>query len=247
MAASTGSSLATVLMSVPLAAIPLMAIFGIPQFTEVVASPDNGREDLVVGPDADLGHPLNPASFRERSSDLPDNAPAFSSRDSSDVPLGNPFDLPAGSADDVSTELPPGQAAFRSEGAAGAMDGPRPSTRHGAVPGTGHSIDGDARSDGAVTPVPPVSGMQMTWRDATRRLEELGIDNYHLERGESFESYLFVCTFQPADTTNVTMRFEAEADEPLAAVSDVLNQIDRWLRRSFAESRQAALLSGSTP
>ena len=86
----------------------------------------------------------------------------------------------------------------------------------------------------------------MTWRAATRRLQELGIDNYHLERGQSFESFLFVCSFEPAGTTNVIMRFEAEADEPLAALSDVLEQIDRWLRQTFAESRQAALLSGGT-
>lgn len=244
MAASNGSSLATLLMSVPLAAIPLMAIFGIPQFTEVEASPDSGREDLVVGPDADLGHPLNPAAYRERSSDLFGDAPAFTSREVPGSQTGNPFELPAGSGEDVSTALT--SDTFNSEDIGDAADRPVPTTRPGgALPGTGHSI-GDARS-GESPPVPTSSVPELTWRDATRRLQELGIDNYHLERGESFESFLFVCSFNPADTENVTMRFEAEADEPLAAVSDVLDQIDRWLRRSFAQSRQAALLSGSTP
>jgi hypothetical protein len=74
----------------------------------------------------------------------------------------------------------------------------------------------------------------LTWRDAARELNDRGIENFRLVRGHDAESFLFVCTLVPGDNPHVTMQFEAEANEPLAAVSDVLNQVEVWLRNRFA-------------
>ncbi|MFO1095940.1 MAG: hypothetical protein U0992_21935 [Planctomycetaceae bacterium] len=71
----------------------------------------------------------------------------------------------------------------------------------------------------------------LTWKSAAERFHELGITSYHLESGSEVGSFLFVCSFCPEATPNVTMRFESEKAEPLDAVEDVLAQIDRWQQR----------------
>jgi hypothetical protein len=75
------------------------------------------------------------------------------------------------------------------------------------------------------------AGKGVTWKSAAQRFHELGITSYHLESGSEVGSFLFVCSFCPEATPNVTMRFESEADEPLDAVEDVLAQVDRWQQR----------------
>ena len=251
MSAKTGGSLATVLMSVPLAAIPLMAIFGIPQFTTVVASPDNAGRDIIIEPDANLGQPLDSVSNHQRSTEIFDDAPPFSSNATVSAPsLLNPFDSETSRGAAVTTDPRSEQeTAGNTDVGTGGVDWPE--QQFGAGQGDtlsdGHAIFADEiETDSTASASLPADPHPMSWRTATRRLQELGIDNYHLERGQSLESFLFVCSFEPAGTTNVVMRFEAEADEPLTAVNDVLEQIDRWLRRTFAETRQAALISGES-
>jgi hypothetical protein len=87
----------------------------------------------------------------------------------------------------------------------------------------------------------------LTWREAARELEELGIQNFHLERGTEAQSFLFVCSFAPGDSPQVTLRFEAEAQDPLAAVSNVLDQVNVWLRRRFAASRSLGAAANEQP
>jgi hypothetical protein len=87
----------------------------------------------------------------------------------------------------------------------------------------------------------------LNWREAARELDELGIQDYHLERGTDAQTFLFVCSFTPGDSPHVTLRFEAEAQEPLAAVSNVLDQVNVWLRRRFAASRRTGSGSGDQP
>lgn len=231
-----------------------MAIFGIPQFTEVVASPDNSSRGLIL-PDTELGAPQSQNAFPERSSERFSDASAYAARGSAnDATLGNPFDAPPNPFDRPLAEPVPDQQPFAGTDAGPGSEWTQPPAGQGSAPPlSGHSVatlgpDVNVFSADPANPAATTPATQLDWRAATRRLQELGIDDYHLERGESFDSFLFVCSFEPAGSTNVVMRFEAEADQPLAAVADVLDQIDRWLRRSFAESRQAALLSnGATP
>jgi hypothetical protein len=80
------------------------------------------------------------------------------------------------------------------------------------------------------------TGPLLNWREASLRLHDLGIRDYHLERGASESSFLFVCIFSPGDSPQVIHRFESEADDPLVAVNHVLNQVDGWMRTRFAAS-----------
>ena len=71
----------------------------------------------------------------------------------------------------------------------------------------------------------------LTWREAVRRLNELGIQEFRLEPGRQLGDFYFACEFTPHRDARVTRRFEAEATEPLLAVQAVLRQIDEWLTR----------------
>lgn len=229
MSSRGGSSLGTLLFSVPLAAIPLMAIFGIPQFGSLVASPErsDGYERARETDDRLRG---DRSSGRRRATDAWDDGDfdqdadreaivggergrrgdagrgygdrygrADNSRNRGDA-LG---DAPAGAADDA--DAPP----------FGRAEDQRPALTPEA---------GGSRG-------PAIAGKGLTWKSAAERFHELGITSYHLESGSEVGSFLFVCSFCPEATPNVTMRFESEKAEPLDAVEDVLAQIDRWQQR----------------
>ncbi len=240
MSAKAGGSLATVLMSIPLAAIPLMAIFGIPEFTPVSASSEGDRRTI-----RDEGHRDDPVSYRRRASDVlapRDGAPVRrATRD--DAGYEDPFNSTTELAgvDRGLTDAGSG------EGVVDAQAGPpvrRPRTV-GQLPAEA-DVYGTRLQDEPRAPSPPSDDAtrsahsRITWKDASRQLQELGITQYHLERGQQHDTFLFVCMFSPGDSPQVTQRFEAEAHEPLAAVQAVLDQINDWLRQRFAHARVTA-------
>jgi hypothetical protein len=71
---------------------------------------------------------------------------------------------------------------------------------------------------------------QSGWRDATRRLKELGIRKYRLESQIEDQTFVFICSFAAVENPRVVRRFEAEADNPLEAVQKVIDEIGEWQR-----------------
>jgi hypothetical protein len=274
MSAKSGGSVVTFLMSVPLAAIPLMAIFGIPQFAPVSASPDHDDE-LPLG-EAHAERDIRDR-YRNRSSDLlDDREDEARSELLNDAPVYDPFqDEQAATRQSVELGSPRDRTAARGDPRRSINEAPataaplpalndhrrRPTsgwedeTRNAhdhvndtADPGTSET----ALAEGSVRLLEtgdrkPDSSPAMTWRDASRELSDRGIENFRLERGRDAESFLFVCTLAPGGNRNVTMRFEAEAAEPLAAVVNVLEQVDTWLRDRFAATRGIPAVTGATP
>lgn len=242
MSAKGGSPLTTFLFSIPLAAIPLMAIFGIPQFAPVVASPDDAD-------DYDASSESRDPDYRRRASDLMQpyddrglaqplsDAPNYDAGDATDVDLGGgsdsfeSFDRPAGLPDSAAgtAAAPFGEDASGGESAS-RTDPFQSDSAWSDEGGTNAALSAAA---------PPAAG-RLTWRQASSLLSEMGIDDYHLEPGAEDGTFLFVCSLSPAAASNVTMRFEAESEDPLLAVSDVLGQVDRWLKQRYAQSRDAA-------
>ena len=84
------------------------------------------------------------------------------------------------------------------------------------------------------------SAQMLNWHQASNRLAELGIEKYHLERGDQEGSFLFVCLYQPSESRHVTHRFEAEGSDPLVAVNQVLSQVNNWLEQQYRESHARA-------
>ncbi|MBT4867088.1 MAG: hypothetical protein HON53_18445 [Planctomycetaceae bacterium] len=70
-----------------------------------------------------------------------------------------------------------------------------------------------------------------TWREVVSRLNSLGIRDYRLSAGKQPNEFHFSCFFSPKENPRVTHRFEAQADEPLLAVQQVLTQIDQSQNR----------------
>ena len=71
----------------------------------------------------------------------------------------------------------------------------------------------------------------LNWGAAVRRLNELGISDFQLAPGQRANQFLFACTYTPPEAPRIVHRFEAEAAEPLAAVGEVLRQVEEWRSR----------------
>lgn len=232
MSAKQGGSFATLLLAIPLSAIPLMAIFGIPEFAQLsAATGDASPSDIVRQPTASFDEPvptdetpdernrlaaadlLAPAEERARPS-APQTAPWWGG--TATVPQREP----ASSAATAPTEPESTQPSPRPMQTAA----PQPLIR--------------TLASAETTPAAAATASGLTWRDATRRLEEIGITDYRLQRGESSDRFLFVCRFSPGSDERIVQRFEAEAAEPLEAVENVLAQVDQWLQHRFADSRR---------
>ena len=68
----------------------------------------------------------------------------------------------------------------------------------------------------------------MTLQAAISRLNAMGATKHFFSYLEKHHTFLFCCSFPVEDDSEEPQRFEAEADEPLLAVVDVLKQIEEW-------------------
>lgn len=272
---------ATLMLLIPVLSIPALAIFGIPQFAPVVASPlDEGANqdhehrvgqserlaseglmaDLNESPLAKDAFSRNPTETRPKGK-LGDSVPVTSigrnarAWNSEEIESNHPEEtMPrnAAWADDAIPENhrsigspatdtainPPGERrGFDQRYAAAPIDSRRPGASRAhhsdlvpAEQSTPRPYHRDRESGPASSPIRQVSNVRepLTWQGAIRRLNELEIRNFRLERGHRENQFVFICSFTPSDSPRVSTRFEAEADEPLKAVEKVLEQIDEW-------------------
>lgn len=70
----------------------------------------------------------------------------------------------------------------------------------------------------------------LTWQTATKRLRAMGVgkSKQHFTYIEDRNVFLFTCTAIRLNDATKTRRFEAEADEPLLAVREVLQELEAW-------------------
>jgi hypothetical protein len=310
MAGSAGGPLGALLMIAPLAAIPVFAIVGVPQFASVVASPADDEEIADLGNSDSLASPaISSAPSRSRAaaddifSPVSDAAPRSDSstsrtaRDSETVQGKNrsrgetltlpPPDAldqweirqtavdeaPRGKAPKPLLSAPPSRAKNndRSESLELSDDDPasglvsaenfspdllKPDLSHQSKPekrnsrGDASGAQGNGRTPSKMSPgeargrrattaadsphAPPATEFNLAeqsgWRDATRRLKELGIRKYRLESQIEEQTFVFICSFAAVENPRVVRRFEAEADNPLEAVQKVIDEIDEWQR-----------------
>lgn len=206
------SSVGTILLLIPILAVPMLAIFGVPQFTPAVASPLKAQ--------------------REQGNRL-DDAPTFSKSNTTSDPLvelaeGAAAELPAWADErDVSavklTERRRNERVAASAAAEANVASPFSVASAEPVPRqsrpTAHTV----------APKPAMTDSSgLTWQAAVKRLNDLEIRNFRLEPGHQAQQFAFYCSFTPPESPRVSYRFEAEADEPLRAVEKVLQQIETW-------------------
>lgn len=231
------SSFATILLLIPILAVPMLAIFGVPQFTPAVTSPfDDAKSRKKTDSEAP---PFSPSSretdtFEQFAASNTTETAAWAS-DTVDPASQKLADRRnPGRGQPVSHEVvlnePSAPSPFASEAPA------TPRRNMDAVPGSYRRSRPDS-STAATVPAgpkasrsaPAVVEPQLTWREAVQRLNTMGIRNFRLEPGHQPSQFLFNCSYTPRDNPRVSYRFEAEADEPLRAVERVLEQIDTWL------------------
>ena len=235
MRSRSGNPLATLLLSVPLLAMPLMAVFGVPQFVPVIASSmsehiserdvpprrEKVGESLAMNSMPDAGS-LSRADLRQDER-LDDLFRAASPSRFADQPARRHQVEPLSACEVSVVDL------FATEPRAIELTnlGDR---QQAASPVRQASRDVDVRPGSSRS---QKSGYErslagLTWRQAVRRLNDLGIRRFHLEPGHDDADFHFACEFSPDNDLRITRRFEAEAAEPLQAVEFVLRQIDEW-------------------
>jgi hypothetical protein len=224
MSGQTGQSLATFLLSVPVAAIGLMAVFGIPQFAAVIAA-QRGDESG--------GDPFEIDEVDQMRQEPPDifggYDPAFPQSESSDQ-------------DGSAPRWDRSRADFE-ESSMTESRSPRPDGFWGERQSAFDSNEGSQQPSDLEAPDPwgrsaMTSTPSMSWSEARSQLEELGVDDFHLEAGSVPDTFTFIAVFTPGDQPDVTYRFEAEASDPLLAVEEVVGQIEDWLADRFASNGQ---------
>lgn len=304
------SFLTTILLLVPVAAVPLMAIFGIPQFTPVIASPldgvteetedqvgetsrrksrstsqrtrieDESDQDLVLEESPDWEHqsaersrsirkskarasesatkPFPRESFSEEQHPAPRRTVSKNRRkpNSSDPFVDSSIQTASfEELDEAPVEIDDAEntlASFKTlqdnremvdpESEAAIVPGyrrQRPHPTKGRNSSDGKSASRNKRSAHAVEP--------LTWPEAVRRLNDLGIRNFRLESGVNPGEFNFACSYTPSDSPHVTRRFEAEADDPLKAVSKVLSQVEEAAQQRILAAPRKSLESAERP
>lgn len=261
MRSRTGNSLSTLMFLVPLLGVPLMAIFGVPQFVPVIAS--SVSEDVTrptgLKPKRRVGESVAAATFEADSSPIsldqrrdpplqdffrPTDRPRRDSRPIHDADArGREPQIIETSlnTDNWLTQAPSDEPLVDSNAKLNDLFGTSAATANSKeLPGlTTRSTTARTRSEPAATRTNAtrfVSDSEqspdgLTWREAVSRLNELGIQEFRLEPGSRRGAFYFACEFTPHRDARVTRRFEAEATEPLLAVQTVLRQIDEWLTR----------------
>lgn len=221
MGSRAGSSIGTFLMSLPVSAMLLMAVFGVPRFAPGTSGESNWQ------------------NAKQFFTSLTDSGAQASSRD--------PFGNPVGSGADSTTPFADAEAprwGGANDAVARDQDHATPRQRFGGgfddreqatKPEESHPLVRPAVSRAQAANGPAT----ITWKEARRKLADLGVSQFHLEPGLSGDEFLFACLLTPGGDASVTQRFEAEAADPLVAVEQVLTQIDQWLSQQYARESQA--------
>ncbi len=241
---SKAGTLTTFLLSVPVSAILLMAIFGIPRLAPGTSSGPNENawrdpRQFFAGMDGESSSQDLFSRYGAQQGPVDQHDPFAETRASNgDAPQWNDRPQPAERPEwESRSEQTPPQSPARPGGwpLQGQTEEVRPTpplAQWEAVPPAWPP----SRVRQNTTPVETAS--HITWIDARRRLTELGIDEFHLEPGADESSFLFVCVLTPGDSPGVTRRFEAQAEDPLMAVEQALGQVENWLETRFGRQTQ---------
>jgi len=260
MRSRTGNSLSTLMFMVPLLGVPLMAIFGVPQFVPVIASSvsDETTRPMGTRPKHGVGESASATTFAAESSQPGSRRQGEQQVQDFFRPAERPRreSRPLHDAESRKRETQFAETSLNAETwlTSNSSEESASSTTQKLNDLFGNSVaiadQSESRSRARSTAARPrgeptttrsnaalmgsnleQSRDGLTWREAVRRLNELGIQEFRLEPGRQLGEFYFACEFTPHRDARVTRRFEAEATEPLLAVQAVLRQIDEWLTR----------------
>jgi hypothetical protein len=229
-----GGAFAAILLSVPLSAVALMSVFGIPQLTKIVGLNHSDDE----GADIERGRDRRGRSRKtaDTNADLWDSeADADSADDELDESTATAEDRASGRLmrarlginrrRNSASDFEPDEE--KPDPLADAMDEPAedpPAVTSNPFSPRKKTVELAEYTDEAA----PAAGKSKNFADAVKRLGTLGVSRYHLEPGLTAGSFLFVCLVDSETANGEVHRFEAEARDPQMAVDDVIRQVSSW-------------------
>lgn len=225
-------AVSSLLMSLPLIAVPCLAVFGLPSIGPATAEAE-ADDAIELGPASASTDSLGVAS--EQPPAVTGFTPIV------DATSTAPFDMTADTRADrhgidqtsdrrgalanhaVGIDDEPGNATPSADGSLGAdtqmVENPfadvQPPKMTKQVP-TG---------DSTAPSVTPGNG-QASVEQIIAQLRSKGVEEYYLANGENDGEFYFTCFFETDDHT--TQRFEAEGASPLDAASTVLAEVEEW-------------------
>jgi len=245
----SGGSFVAILLSVPLTAVALVGVVGVPKLQEILSNTTSRGDDEF---DEDS---FSPRSRSKRGSsrsdrDKEDDASLWS--DESDLKDEFSDDLGSRKSPKSKTSL------ARNGKSKSADDGfgsdlkedsddffSKPRTRFGQSP---KETEPEMYATEPFKPKSPVvqaehvapantpratgRGGSDNFASGIERLRSMGVERFHLEPGLAAGQYLFVCQVEGAGESATVHRFEAEASDPAAAVADVTKQLSEWQAES---------------
>jgi hypothetical protein len=247
MSSKAGSTFLTFLVSIPLAAMGLMAVFGVPPLASVIAA-SRGLSDTNRDFEEDDRGSRRPGQsqfedwdsgtapdWKTDGADPTDIEPGTAGEDDEYDALGF-RKIPRSGDNSASRNFRQGNSRpERDEFGDSDPSDDAPSESHGLLSSRGGAKELPfvlPSKPGASRTSPPVS-----MKDSLKKLNSLGVKHYHLERGVDQDTWLFVCLFVPGDDPRITHRFEAESDDPDRAAAETVQQIDSWLLKRFRDQQ----------
>ncbi len=253
----SGGSFVAILLSVPLTAVALVGVVGVPKLQEMLSSSSSSHDE----DDFDI----DDFDSRPRSK----RTPAKSSRGRTDAdPWSAEADLEDDLLDDFGSKPKSvkGRSTLTRNSRPKSLDAAADSellddsgddffskpgrSRFGQNPREPEAVDmvssepfksrtGVTTADHQ-TPAPGTRSAPPTnssarvdgFAAAVEKLRAMGGDRFHLEPGLAAGQFLFVCQMASSDQSGTIHRFEAESSDPAAAVADVLQQISAWQSES---------------
>lgn len=223
MMSTVSNALSSLVMSLPLVAVPCLAIFGLPSIGPATAEAD--AEDAVeLSLSDDLGAPS--ASLTEAPSKQA-FAPIFDAKQSTDEQVAE-----TAPGADRSQIAPTSDHRGASANQAQGLEQEKPAapvspnvTAPGAEGKVASAPPEEKKELNAFSEVVEESTSPSDWEGVLARLRELGIRKFHITDGEIAGQFYFCCSIDAAP--NVVQRFEAEASSPTAAAIDVLAQVEQ--------------------
>lgn len=244
MSSRAGSTVLTFLMSIPIAAVGLMAVFGVPPLSSVIAA-SRGNHDFNLGFDNDDRSTRSGRSERDTSDD---QAPSWSDSET-ETDLGSVADIESEDTerDDLGFSRPSSKGT-RKRSSSSLADARTSESDHDDLlfddeksgsEKAGSKARGLKRD--AANPFPDEEtasprGSRVSMKESLKKLNSLNVKKYHLVPGSEPNTWLFVCMFAPGDDQKVIHRFESEDADPDQAVAKTVEQIDAWLLKRFKDN-----------
>lgn len=265
MSSRAGSTFVTFFMSIPVVAAGMVAFFGVPPLSTVIAA-TRGLNSKLQSMNSEEGEASQSSSSQFEEWD-DSSAPGWNNEGTEESHSHDKPKHKSGEFDDLGfSKLPKEESEDRSSDGESIEHKPNPRKRRSdstkrdefawrdehldssklkLLPDTGTAESFDGKSDSNFRKVgDKKSDAPISMKEALKKLNSLGVKNYHLERGADQDTWLFVCLFSPGDDSRVVHRFEAESTEPEGAVAETLKQIDSWLLKRFRDKQpisQAAM------